>query len=609
MGLKFKCGRWRGFALVGVAILVPFQFQFPLDFEDKAVVTFRVQEEDSHRETKKGPITDTRYALCSRFTTPSTAFLWKQLKDQTLKASYFPGTLADQERFQEWVDQLYSFYTPERLRRSISSRASTSAMRRIVQILSDYPTTMEPLRILVSGGSVAAGNNCGATPPGIPGGKSGNVQWEPCSWPGRLEHLWNHMFFGGEKFVQVTNMAAGGASSDVATLVLEYQLLPKGHPLPHIILLDHSPNDAQHANVDNELFYKHMQDIVQAAHKMRLCDADLPLVVLVDDFYGFTQPNVVMEQTSRFYSIASWFNLMSISYGNIVRHEIHSRYVNATLSDPLMGSNFNLHMGMGFHIGMSWAVMYNFLNEIVETCYEDQYHGGLETSQGAEDWWPNKTGGLLELEQMKSRGVPSKHIGNLRRESSPFSVVSEWKDRVREKEIRCQNVNASSGDSGRVCEYAWMSTRAAGISWPRDIDREMQDILIYKDGWVAKGKMIQQPRTGWYADQENATFSLKIPVSNVETSYFTVVIMQSYGPNFRGTNLVLNVRVQHASGGEDDQASYEVSGYHEIRTSVHVPHKFPMPGDGAKVNDTIIFDATLTTGSYFKIAGLAFCKF
>jgi hypothetical protein len=80
------------------------------------------------------------------------------------------------------------------------------------------------------------------------------------------------------------------------------------------------------------------------------------------------------------------------------------------------------------------------------------------------------------------------------------------------------------------------------------------------------------------------------------------------------------VRVAHVSNDNNsnpnditnshgEEASYEISGYHETRTSVHFPHKLQLPGGGAKVGDTIFVEAQLASGSNFKIAGMAFCTF
>ena len=157
-----------------------------------------------------------------------------------------------------------------------------------------------------------------------------------------------------------------------------------------------------------------------------------------------------------------------------------------------------------------------------------------------------------------------------------------------------------------------MVNKLAGIMNPKDIDRALSKVMKVATGWVSMGRFYSMPRTGWYAQEENASFYLEIPVVS-PTLYFTVLSMKSFGPNFIGTNLHIDVNIERAGSNtdqsKDSHASYDISGYHEIKTSVHEPHKFKLAGDGgASPGDVILFVATLTSGKYFKIAGLAFCK-
>ena len=88
--------------------------------------------------------------------------------------------------------------------------------------------------------------------------------------------------------------------------------------------------------------------------------------------------------------------------------------------------------------------------------------------------------------------------------------------------------------------------------------------------------------------------------------------MKSYGDNFKDTNLEVDVRIERKAGSESTETQtvkYEVSGYHDTNTSIHIPHKFQLPDGGAKKGDSIVANFRLVSGSYFKIAGLAFCKY
>lgn len=118
------------------------------------------------------------------------------------------------------------------------------------------------------------------------------------------------------------------------------------------------------------------------------------------------------------------------------------------------------------------------------------------------------------------------------------------------------------------------------------------------------GFPVKQPRTGWYAKKEHAKFSLKL-VATLETNFMTIMSMKSWKTS-KETELRVSVQITGLNQGKKD---YSISGYHEMQTSIHVPHKLELPEGGAKEGDTILVDAELFGGDYFKINGLAFCTY
>ena len=87
----------------------------------------------------------------------------------------------------------------------------------------------------------------------------------------------------------------------------------------------------------------------------------------------------------------------------------------------------------------------------------------------------------------------------------------------------------------------------------------------------------------------------------------TIMSMKSWKTS-KETELKVSVQIigsKHASSKKD----YSISGYHEMQTSIHVPHKLELPGGGANKGDTILVDIELIGGDYFKINGLAFCAY
>ena len=66
-----------------------------------------------------------------------------------------------------------------------------------------------------------------------------------CAWPARLENMFNEVLFQGKDVVKVSNLASGGASSEVGKVVMEYRLFSEEvkKSLPHVVIWAQSPND------------------------------------------------------------------------------------------------------------------------------------------------------------------------------------------------------------------------------------------------------------------------------------------------------------------------------------------------------------------------------
>mmetsp|Transcript_2072 Transcript_2072/g.2333 ORF Transcript_2072/g.2333 Transcript_2072/m.2333 type:complete len:278 (+) Transcript_2072:499-1332(+) len=212
--------------------------------------------------------------------------------------------------------------------------------------------------------------------------------------------------------------------------------------------------------------------------------------------------------------------------------------------------------------------------------------------------------------------------------------------------------DSSSSSSLILCSYAWMVGKGTGINTVQELQRVLAPVWVVttnsststttdeSSGWKVTGYPVRTPRTGWYADTANATFELRVPIL-VPTHTLTIVSMKSYGPTWIGSKLAVTVTIRRASSSSENKnnnknnstttnstttttstsplddldnhdttATYEIDGFHDIQTSVHFPHKFPLPGkDGAAVGDEVIVRARLIGGSTFKINGLALCRF
>lgn len=224
----------------------------------------------------------------------------------------------------------------------------------------------------------------------------------------------------------------------------------------------------------------------------------------------------------------------------------------------------------------------------------------------------NATTNIHSLKEHALYKSPSKYISRLKRSTkSPLDARQDWGEEMRNREEFCKN-----GTSGGVCAYAWMVGSMTGIEKPEQLIRMLEKNLVQQNGWEAAGLPVEKPQTGYFASFQGATFWLSIPVKS-DIHFMTVLSLVSYGPSFIGTNLKLTVTIfespndskNHTNGPMVAKAEnvYDISGFHETKTSIDVPHKFKLAGGGAKSGDTIEVFGNLTSGSHFKISGLAFC--
>jgi len=579
---------------------------------------------------------------------PSTSFVWHSLRERILNASYFPEDSAKLPAFRRWVEEVFEFHTESRLRKTRTHTADPTAVWKLLQIVKrrleweaqrggskrrlEEEEGAEPLHIMVMGGSVTAGFNCAANPVGVPAGSS-----LLCSWPARLEYMLNQVFFGGDSVVKITNMAAGGSSSEIGSLVMEYQLFPN-QEIPHIIMSAFAPNDAKQPDLEQVLNVD-VQNFIQSAKNVRPCDEDLPLVVIADHFYAWRDVTKTNRLSGYYSLLASWYDVMAFNHQNIGRHELISNSENATAIQQLMGSDYNLHMGTGFHIGMAWTALFNFLDAIVDTCND---LGITKHDQEGDRGYVDDSNKIMtktaqsSIESILKR--PSlKHLPKLLPAGvgvTTSDIVDRWNKREVEAKNRCSSIMANSNDTAAeayaadsasllICSHAWMVGKGTGINTYQELSRFIKPVLHSTDGWAAAGRPVQQPRTGWYAQAANATFEMRVPVI-VPTHFLTIVSMKSYGPTWIGSKLEATVTIQRSGMGigsnnnnnnngtatpPSNTTTYEIDGFHEIKTSVHFVHKFRLPGNGAAVGDVVIVRARLLGGSTFKINGIALCRF
>ena len=299
-------------------------------------------------------IAKTPDGICSLFPATNPSMVWKKLQSAILKASYWPERNANNTAFISWVDELFiNHFNSAAIGKALLQRADPYQVEPILGVISkrlaylennnlDYS---EPLRIFVSGGSVTAGNNCETNPVGLPAADWRRIVSD-CPWPIRLQQLFNKVLFEGNDVVRVTNLAAGGSSSEIGRVALEYHLFPKDvlNEMPHIIIWSHAANDAQEKDL-NAVYYKHLPNFISAARNVRPCDKELPLVLMFEDSYYFSDYNIVNEMSGMIAKVSAWFGLMSASHANVVNHMIWTNQKNSSAIQSIMGTDVNLHYG------------------------------------------------------------------------------------------------------------------------------------------------------------------------------------------------------------------------------------------------------------------------
>ena len=642
---------------------------------------------------------DVPYSACNNalFTTPMPIF-WNKHEAEIKEAAILRHEyLGDQNNthLDGWIDALFrNYYQSYQVRRSSIHPPSLNSTLKVLDIINkrvdyilkkeksdnqeDLPPAPPQLHIAVTGGSVTQGINCQENSIGL---KTDYRKLRECAWPARLQELFNRVLFHGRDVVKVTNLAVGGSSSEIGRVLLEYQLFPNNFEMPHVVIWAHAANDVQEKD-KNKVYFESMPGYVNAAHNLRMCDDDLPLVVMNEEFFHLYQTN---ELSGMIYKISSWFGLMGVSHRNVIGRIGFANSDKPEIIKEIYGGDINLHPGMGVHIGVAWTVFYNFISAFTDAC---DYTRVLSSHINKND-------------------VTAKSIGPY--EETTVPTAEAWKKHQSYIEEACSPSDNNSPGSVPPCTYAFMVHPITPVSRAAHVQSKMNEVMTYNVGWKAEGNPVKQPRAGWYAKEANATFSLTIDVS-METKYVTIMSMKSYGDNFkdtkvevtvqilqnweseiemvdkaaareygvleqpskmqfysntsavsfcgddfwRDTQIRCNERVQYLhksyaitvdeaissllkkgecaciqtkaagtknsiSGPDPDPlphvtpkkavAKYEITGYHETKTSIHVPHKFKLPNDGAKEGDKLQVNFHLVSGSYFKIAGLAFCRF
>lgn len=577
----------------------------------------------------------------------STSQVWNNLKHQIVNASYgvlptlqsLNSTMA--EEYKRWVDSIFSFYTASRLRRSVMRPAPPEEIIQIMKLaaeikhhnaLASDDTKKRSLRILVLGGSVTVGIGCQWPDNlGMPKSRHWSVPGEKCAWSYHLERILNQVIFEGEEIVKIDNIANGGISSEFGALAMEYQLFPDPDRTPDVVISAFSANDAQEPD-SKKVFYEYLQNFVKAAQRLHPCNNHAPLVIMVNDLYGDVPPSVSLEQTGNIYMVSHWNNLMAVDYSSTVKFKI---LVENTTWAPLLSSNFQMHNGIGMHMGIAWTIGFNMLNSLVNVCNDAEIRteSYTEVVENTADTANNNVTREYDLNAFTidpyllpnlEMGEPSiQQFGKVEeKKGDPDSVRQKFEENVKRTKEFCHELRENKkSQTPTKCSWSWFYNKFTKFIESGQVRVKMNEVLMFNDGWVAEGYPVRQPRSGWYTHSPNSIFSMKIENTTTSVNYVVILAMKSYSSKWVGSKLAISATVVKNSVIPDTETNhsslvdwgngdsiFHIDGYHETRTSVHFPHKVPIKG-GASPGDSIIIDAKLIGGAEFKIAGIAFCQY
>lgn len=550
--------------------------------------------------------------LESQLVPHATEFAFKKLSGRSNKDANVPAIL-DKERIRSDFEQIFRAFTMANMRKGLAHPVDPEQMKTVVEIIHKRlmdPANNPPLRIMAFGGSAVQGwlshlNHWEGEQYYIRGNKE-------FAWPARLEAILNDVVFQQQGVVEVLNMGVGGTCSDVASILLEYNLFPKDYPGPDIVLHCFSSNDSRHKGLEGTS--EELLEIVQMfvdAHTSTRCDGTSPMLVMYDDYMGIhainkNQPVDVMyniRYATAISQVSSWYNLMFVSYPNAFRNimyadkrldaklDIDEKLLNHTSFHlPMTDWRLDLHPPLLYHSTAPWLIIFQFLNAIQTTC-ED---AGIEEPE-------------LPYEKLPDRFMPPLTSKLFLRD-----IPSAWREREQSYNDLCKGESKNSDP----CPLKWVVSHVGGIFEPHLIKEAMDPYFVAggksdKVGWYPEGSRNDKPRPGWIANATKAVFTLAIPVDTQPIRKLTLVSMKSYGKKWKDSRLKVSLVVHNATTGDTvDTSEHYIDGMHNEQTSVYFKNRLKVGKVGnLAVSGTLLrarFE--LVGGNSFRINAMLFCS-
>jgi lysophospholipase L1-like esterase len=511
---------------------------------------------------------------------------WYQNRENIIQSTIASQPHDPQQRalLESWLHGLLDFYAPSRLRRSSVVPAMTSAVQTILEIIDNYSESHVPLRIVVTGGSVTVGHGCSVNTIGLPTNDPKKDD-QACAWPTRWEILLNDVLFQKIPVAQVKNMAVSATSTDITTEIFRSRIFPANFSPPDIVINAHGANDLLS-------IYSHkekstiLQDFVQVVQNVRPCDPHLPLVMLLDDLRGGNAIASAMDHSALLYKVAAWFDVWHVNYANAVRRGIYGDVAKSEdYMHPLTTSRWTGHLGLGFHIGMAWTMLYNTVDTFIETCQsiESQVVGSVKGSDIHDQWLSKVQDPLSSYMEYESFG-------------------ENWRHRLATFSTDCQSRMWNSTQP--ACEHAWIYKSTEHILTTEDIINVTASHLVASENWPATSI----EGHGYHAIAPGAYLTFEYRNVTQPARSITIMYLRSGLKEFYDSTVRVDAEVTSADGTVRPGVSTTVHGSHELYTSVYYAHKVVLADGGAQPGESVRLSFRLLSGSRFRILGIAVCS-
>ena len=531
--------------------------------------------------------------------------------------------LRSQPNFVQWVHEAMQYFTIDKLQHTSMSQPlhSPSTIQHIQAIIERklqhrQNPSIPPLRILIFGGSVTTGHEClenifdfFVRKDGNDNGRKASADHEVkiCAWPGRLQEMFNTIL--GQNIIEITNMATGGAQTEMSTTVLQFGLLPN-NVIPDIIIWDHGINDAivpvttstttstttikpKTSDLVTDNIFQKLQTFYQATihlPKNEECQHSTeakttatgttnppPVVILLDTLLGHIEkfPYIVdsLTASAAVSKMIAWYpNIWGISYANTIRSYVLSHLVQKRESLPLLGmKGLYTHPGMMYHITLAWTMTFNIMQALHNNCVlqsiqrEQEYRQQQQQQQQQQQTETDATSKSFLTTQLTPVYLPQSHeldvaqIPELTVDLLMMDVPYQWNERKsqsiamhNETFQKCHQPPQQPRSSLR-CYYAWIANRVLRIESPREIYEVIKENMVENKGWTSFHDD-SKTSPGWVVKKgRNSYFELLFESVPITVESLTIIYMQSYSEKWYNSTLQVDASFEEYDDKDDDE--------------------------------------------------------